>query len=156
MTKQLLGELPSPLGQLLDGQDLEGKEGETFIVLTISENGWPHVALLSVGEVLAQSTRELRLALWPKSETTANLRRTGIATLAAFWEGTAYYVELAIRPLPRDDRMPGSQASFAADVQRVLADTVGYAELTSGVRFRLKSKDEVMRHWHQTIQSLRA
>ncbi len=156
MTRQLWDVLPDALCRLLDGRDLEGKEGETFILLTVSEDGWPHVALLSVGEVLARSSRELRLALWPKSETTINLKRTAIATLATFLDGTAYYVELAISPLPRDERMPGSQAAFSARVRRALSDTVGYAELTSGVRFRLKSRDEVVQHWRQTIDALRA
>jgi len=156
MTRELSAELPDVLCRLLDGSDLEGREGETFILLTVSEDGWPHVALLSVGEVLALSPRELRLALWPKSETTANLQRTGLATLATFLDGTAYYVELVISPLPRDGPMPGSQAAFSAHVRRALADTVGYADLTSGVRFRLKSRDEVLQHWHRTIQALRA
>ncbi len=156
MTRQLSAELPDVLCRLLDGSDLEGREGETFILLTVNEDGWPHVALLSVGEVLALSPRELRLALWPKSETTANLQRTGLATLATFLDGTAYYIELASRPLPRDERMPGSQAAFSAQVRRALADTVGYADLTSGVRFRLKSRDEVLQHWRRTIQALRA
>ncbi len=141
--------------RLLDGRDLAGKEGETFILLTVSEDGWPHLALLSVGEVLAVSSGQLRLALWPKSETTENLKRSGIATLAAFFEGTAYYIELAARPLDASRALPSSQAGFSADVRRVFADSVGYAELLSGVRFRLTSRDEVVHHWRRTIEALR-
>ena len=155
MTRELAPALPDPLRSLLDGQHLERKEGETFILLTVGEEGWPRVALLSVGEVLAISPQEVRLALWPKSTTTENLRRMGVATLMAIHEGTAYYIELSASAMPDGARAPGSQARFVARVRRVLSDVVGYAELTSGVRFRLRSRPEVLEHWRQTVAALR-
>jgi len=141
--------------RLLDGHDLEGKEGETFLLLSVGEDGWPRVALLSVGEVLAVSPRELRLALWPKSVTTENLRRNPAATLMLVHEKTAYDIQLEVTPAPDGAVLPASQVRFAARVRRVLADEVGYAELLSGVRFRLTLRDQVLPHWRQTVQGLR-
>ncbi len=155
MTREVGAQLPDGLQALLDGTELERKEGETLVLLTVSQDGWPRVALLSVGEVLAVAPDELRLALWPKSATTENLRRDGRATLMTVWEGTAYYLELAVRPLSDGEQAPGGQARFAAHVRRLLADTVGYAQLTSGVRFRLTSRDEVVQHWRRTVEALR-
>lgn len=151
MTKDAGAELPVPLREVLDGRDLERKEGETFLLLTIGEDGYPRVALLSVGEVYAPSAREVRLALWPRSTTTTNLGRTGRATLAWIQAGPAHYVELdATR---RGDA--GPFARFDATVRSARTDVVGYADLTSGVRFRLKDRAEVLARWRQTIETLR-
>ena len=79
MSETLPPVLPETLHRLLDGSDLDGKVGETMELLTVGPEGWPHVALLSAGEVLAATPEEIRLALWPSSQTTANLRRTGQA-----------------------------------------------------------------------------
>src|SRR5437868_382048 len=72
--------LPPELREFLDGQRLAAKTNDVIELLTVGEEGWPHVALLSVGEVLAASDTEVRLALWPDSQTTANVRRTSRAT----------------------------------------------------------------------------
>ena len=149
------GELPDPLLDLLSGDDLERKEGETLLLLTVADEGWPRVALLSVGEVLAISSRELHLALYPASTTTANLTRVGRATIAAFAGGAVYYVELAARRLD-DLRGPHAVlARFTAEVRSVRTDLVGYAELVSWVRFRLVDRDRVLRRWRETVMALR-
>lgn len=149
------GELPDPLLDLLSGDDLERKEGETLLLLTVADEGWPRVALLSVGEVLAISSRELRLALYPASTTTANLTRVGRATLAAFAGGAAYYVELDARRLDDLHGPHAVLARFTGEVRSVRKDLVGYAELVSWVRFRLVDRDRVLRRWRETVSSLR-
>jgi len=155
MTRALAAELPAPLFELLDGRDLAQKEGETLLLLTVGEDGFPRIALLSVGEVLAVSPDELRLALWPASTTTSNLARTGRATLAAFLGGTAYDVELLARQLPELRTSRGHYARFAAEVRSARADAVSYAELLGGVRFRLKDAPRVVAGWERTIEALR-
>lgn len=156
MTKVLTDQLPDSLTELLNGEALEAKEGETFILMTVKEDGWPHVALLSVGEVFAPSPREIRLALWPGTITTGNLRRSGCATLAMVWQATAYCVELKATPLVGSPAGEGSLARFSAQVRRVLVDRVDYADLTTGIRFVLKDKAHVMRSWQETLRTLRA
>ncbi len=156
MTKVLTDRLPDTLRELLNGEALGAKEGETFILVTVKEDGWPHVALLSVGEVFAPSPQEIRLALWPGTTTTGNLGRSGCATLAAVWQGTAYYVELEAKPFVSSSAVEDSLARFSARVRRVLADTVDYADLTTGIRFVLKDKAHVARGWQKTIQTLRS
>src|SRR5437879_3989755 len=99
MSETLPPVLPETLHRLLDGSDLDGKVGETMELLTVGPEGWPHVALLSAGEVLAATPEEIRLALWPSSQTTANLRRTGQATLTFIQQEGAYYAQLEAAPL---------------------------------------------------------
>lgn len=154
MTKVATDQLPDNLTELLNGEALESKEGETFILLTLSDDGWPHVALLSVGEVFAASPREIRLALWPGTTTTGNLRRNGRATLLTVRQATAYSIELEAPALAGSSAAEGSLARFSARVRRVLADTVDYAHLTTGIRFVLKDRVHV-RSWEQTLQTLR-
>ncbi len=135
---------------------MSAKEGETLIFITVNEDGWPHLSLLSVGEVIATSPQEIRIALWPRTTTTENLRRSGCATLAAIWQGTAYYVELEAESFTSSSPVEDSLARFSARVRRVLADRVDYADLTAGVRFALKDKARSVRSWQEVIQTLRA
>src|SRR5438132_6053579 len=105
--------LPAALVRLLDGRDLEAKIGETFLLLTVDAAGFPHVALLSAGEVVAVAAGELRLALWPGTNSGKNLARDGRATLAVFWEGAAYYVKFRGKPLGALPAAEGALAAFA-------------------------------------------
>lgn len=155
MPRELAAALPDVLLGFLDGTDLESKQGETLLLLTATPDGWPRLALLSAGEVYAPSAAEIRLALWPDSRTTANLASSGRATLSAILDGTAYDVELEARR-GTDIRQPGGHlASFSAAVRSARADTVGYARLESGVRYRLNDPEQVLARWRSTIAALR-
>lgn len=149
------GALPAALLELLSGNDLDGKVGQTFLLLTASRDGWPRLALLSVGEVVAIGPRDLRLALYPASTTTANLTRTRKGTLVAFLPGAAHYVELTARRLD-DLRTPhAALAHFAAQVRSARVDAVGYAELIGGVSFRLRDTERTIQRWRETVAALR-
>ena len=155
MPKSLGRSLPEPLRKLLDGSDLAGRVGLTWLLVTVAEDGWPHVAMLSVGEVLAAGPESLRLALWPGSRTTANLERTGFGLLMAVVGSTTYHVrlqsrrgaDLSVRRRPR--------AYFAASVVEVLEDVVGYATVTNGIGFRLNQPEEVLADWEAAVAGLR-
>lgn len=154
MSKRALEAAPAELVRVLDGRDLARRVGETFELLTVSEDGWPNAALLSVGEVLAVSGTELRLALWRGTRTAESLAREGRATLTCVLPPAAYAVRLAgVTPLACPDE---SLAFFACRVEAVEVDTVGYAELTSGIRFRLGDEAAVVERWQRTIEALRA
>src|SRR5437899_12104914 len=119
-----MNRLPQALVRLLDGTDLEAKIGETFLLLTVDAVGFPHVALLSVGEVVAVSERELRLALWPGTNSGKNLARDGQATLAVFREGAAYYVKFRARRLGDLPAANGVLAVFGGRVESAREDRV--------------------------------
>jgi hypothetical protein len=144
--------LPAELGEFLDGQRLLAKSNDVIELLTVSEEGWPHVALLSVGEVLAASDTELRLALWPESQTTANLRRTSRATLTCVHAGTGFYVELEAEALPG---LVQELACFRCSVRGVLVDRADYADLTGGMTFSLKDPATVLPRWSSVVAELR-
>ena len=147
--------LPPALERSLDGSDLRDKVGETFLLCTAGVEGWPHVAMLSVGELIATSARELRMALHAGSSTSANLERTGRGTLLAVLDGRA--VTVRVRAATLDvRRVAGLELRFfSARVAELIEHKVGYAELESGVRFRLTEVDGTLRRWEQTLAALR-
>jgi hypothetical protein len=157
MSRSIGHELPAVLQPLLDGSDLANRQGLTFLLLTNDESGWPQVAMLSVGEVVAVDPRTLRAALWLGSGTTRNLSRTGRGTLMLVADGNGYYVRVSARR--GDDLDLGSEgrlAYFALQIEDVQEDSADYATLTSGVTFRLKQPEQVVPRWQHTIDCLSA
>jgi hypothetical protein len=150
--------VPAGLRPVLDGSDPERWEGFTVSLLTVTADGWPHVALLSVGELLWIDPQHLRLALWPNSTATANLGQAGRATLALVHDNAAYYLRCRaqrLANLPADET--GSRlACFELTVADVLQDVVGYATLTSGITFRLTDRQRHVARWRATHARLRA
>ncbi len=157
MSRSLGNQLPPALRSLLDGRDLAGKTGLALLLVTVDARGYPHCALLSVGEVLACSPERLRLALYGSSSTTANLRRGGRLTLALASGGLAYYVKATAteRPGPQPD-LPGL-AVFDAAVDEVLEDGEAIARVTSGFTLALAHDPaEIVAHWERGAAALAA
>src|SRR5258708_10186028 len=70
-------ELPHAwLGQF-DGSNLENKLHVAAVLGTVDDAGWPHLAYLTAGEVLAHCLLRLSFALSPTSRIAANLLRLG-------------------------------------------------------------------------------
>ncbi len=156
MSRSLGNTLPAALIPLLDGRDLAGREGLTLLLLTVGPEGWPYVAMLSVGEVLATTDREIRLALWRGSTSTANLTRTGRATLMVVHDGAGYYIRLTARRLGDLSIRQMPRAFFHAAIEEVLEDAVTYAVITAGLTFRLNEPEKVVPSWEDTVQAMRA
>jgi hypothetical protein len=157
MSRSIGHELPAALQPLLDGSDLANREGLTFLLLTNDESGWPQVAMLSVGEVVAVDARTLRAGLWLGSGTTRNLSRSGRGTLMLVADGNGYYVRVSARRGDDLDLGPdGRLAYFVLQIEDVQEDSADYATLTSGVTFRLKQPQQVVPRWQHTIDRLRA
>ncbi|MCA1646262.1 MAG: pyridoxamine 5'-phosphate oxidase family protein [Chloroflexi bacterium] len=157
MTRSLGDQLPDAVCELLNGADLARREGLTFLLLTTDEANWPHMAMLSVGEVVAMDERTLRAGLWLHSSSTKNLTRAGRGMLTLIVEGNGYYVRLEARRGPDLDLgADGRLAYFVMDVKEVQEDSTDYATLTSGVTFRLKQPEQVVPRWQLTVAALRA
>lgn len=149
------GRLPRELQQLLGGDGLADKIGLTLLLNTVAEEGWPHVALLSVGEVVAISPTSLGLALWPETRTTANLSSAGKGTLFLVHDGAAYTMEIATQRLDDLEVEGAALACFAAELRSVATDVADYAELTGGVSFRLHDPAGVVPRWEKTVAAMR-
>lgn len=156
MTRSLGAALPAALRAVLDVGDVAAGEGLTFLLLTTGDDGWPHVAMVSVGEVVAIDARTLRLALWPTSAATRNLTAQEKAMIAAVVDGTGYTIRVTARRLSDlTTTRAGTLACFEALVEDVGADVAPYAVLESGVRFRLTDPAMVLPRWEETRAALR-
>jgi hypothetical protein len=155
MSRSLGSTLPSVLQRMLDGTDTATRVGFTLLLVTVESAGWPRIALLSVGEILAPDDSTLHLALWPGTTTTRELTRSGQATLSCVVDGAAYSVHAHFRR--GEDLKVGSMdhAYFVGRVDECLVDEVSYAKLTGGVEFELPDIDAVLPRWQATIESLR-
>ena len=155
MTQALETVVPDQLRRKLQEQ-LDAPDA--FTILVISDDGsWPHIAMVSRGEVVYGGERELGIALWPESTPCRNLTDRGRAILAFVLEGTAY--TLRIETVRLTDLSPAAGprlACFRARVEGVTADRPPYAVLESGVQFSLVDPGATVPRWRAARTSLLA
>jgi hypothetical protein len=142
--------------RFLDGTELDRKVGLAMQLVSAEEDGSCHVALLSVGEVLAPDDGTIALALHATSSTTANLRGQGRALLCLVLDGACIDVELAVRSSDQVEIQGKEHALFLTDVTRVWRDEVGYARISSGITYELLREAEVVGRWQETVETMRA
>lgn len=148
-------ELSASLYEFLNGRDLEMKQFEAMMLLTVTEDGWPHSAMVSAGEVVALSRSRLRLALWPGTVTSGNMIRSGRAVLVAVHQGAVHYVRLSLSHLPQLTSARHPRERFEAEIMSIREDTAKYADITSGITILLKQQAEVLARWVETLEELR-
>jgi hypothetical protein len=148
-------ELAPGIVQYLDGLKLDDRIGEAIRVTTVDEDGWPHAAMLSVGEILAVDARHLVLAIWAHSKTTKNIERTGRISLALVHEGALWEIHLNAKKTAAEHAQD-KLAIFAAEVKNVRVHKVDYADVLTSVTYRLHDKDAVVKRWDKQIEVLRA
>lgn len=156
MSRELEPVVPETVRQCLEDEP-ERHVGLTILVLSELEAGWPHLAMVSVGELIVAADGRLALALWPTSTCAANLARTGRATLAVVTDGVAFSLRCHI-----DDELPvtaGEDPAMRGFVLRVTAaveDAAPYADLLGGVTYRLHDAPATLARWRRTRAALAA
>jgi hypothetical protein len=148
-------ELSTDLINYLDGTKLRERIGSGIRLTTIDEDGWPHAALLSVGEVLATDPNHICFVISPHSTTTRNIERTGRLSMSIVYEGSMLEIRLLAKR-SGDAGTGHNTAIFQADVLTVQVHSVPYAELLTGVTYRLKEPDVIVQRWEEQIGVLRA
>jgi hypothetical protein len=135
-----------------------GRDLEAFELNTIDPEGWPHAAWLGPGELVVVGS-SLRLATWPGSSTTGNLRRAGRALLQFVSDADPReLVKIRLQVADAGDlEVAGRRfAAFVAEVDDLRVDAVTYANVTAGLRYRLKDPDTVLDRWRQQVEALAA
>lgn len=146
MSYRLEPVVPEPVRRALEAEPATD-DGFTILVLS-SAGAWPHLAMVSRGELICADDRRLLLALWPTSTACSNLSQMGRATLCAVLDGVAYSLRVKCRRLT-DIRTPlaGTLACFGLEVDSAFGDQAPYAQLESGVRFRLLDPGATVPRW---------
>jgi len=148
--------VPDTLAELLNGVDLNRKVGLTVELLTVGDDGWPNVALLSAGEVVVVGPSQVRIALWPDSQTSRNLAAHERCTLTLVQGGAAHYLRCRAAARPPLQLSAGPRlARFDLTVNHYLVDEVAYARLESGAVFSLAQPDQTLKMWRLTVDALR-
>ncbi|GEO25955.1 hypothetical protein AAC03nite_17400 [Alicyclobacillus acidoterrestris] len=147
-----LRELPDSLLTFFSGDDLPQKQHDAMMLLTVTDDLWPHAAMVSVGEVVAVDSTHMRLAMWPNTSTTHNLEQRGQATLVLVHDAKAYYIRLCVEPLAPNPNARHKLRRFTATIEGIREDVAKYADLTSGIRIDLKDPSSVLARWQETIE----
>lgn len=147
-------EISTEVYELLNGQDLTDKQHEAMMLLTVGEDGWPHNAMISVGEIVAVNLTELRIGLWSNTSTTANIIRSNKATLVLIYKGKAHYIRLSLERLEELPNARYQRERFSAKVISAREDVAKYADITSGIKIKLKNNKEIVERWNQTLEDI--
>jgi hypothetical protein len=149
----LIGDtLPRELLDAFDGRDLAAKVGPAHLLLTGDEDGTPRPCMLSAGEILAVDARRLRFALWPGTQTVANLEQGRPAIFCYVAPGTVLYVRGPVQPLPGDDLR-----NFELTVESVESDGHAGMPVSTGISFTIErgSPADVVAAWERQLAPLR-
>jgi hypothetical protein len=146
--------LPDTCRAAMDGERLPDKVGHTFLLLVTDAEGWPHMAMLSAGEVFAPDADHIRIALHGTSRTSRALRDSRRAVLVTVVAQQAHRIRLdvavAAEPTPDD-----GLRYFEAAVVEARIDAVGYATVVDGIRYELTRPETVLPRWEATVDRLR-
>jgi uncharacterized protein YndB with AHSA1/START domain len=147
--------LPSPLMREFDGDHLESRTQEAVRLSTLTQDGWPHAAYLSRGEILVVSPTTLLVMTWRNSQSTQNLNRNGRTTMGFVSEGAIVEVR------GRAERLGMARDFPELNIFRIVAVSVKqhrapYAEVSSGLTFTLHHPRETLNRWERQIVALRA
>ena len=149
---------PDVLLEFFNGRAVEEKQGLASLLVSADAEGWPHVTLLSVGEVLVPDREHVRIAIWSTSSVARDVRATRKALLETVLHERVFKVELTIERLHRHRAAPpaGKELLFLdAGVRRVREDSVAYARVTRGHEYELVDADTVVPRWNSVLTSLR-
>jgi hypothetical protein len=150
MSRELEPVVPEPVRRSLEDEP-ERQVGVTILVLSELEAGWPHLAMVSVGELVVAADGRLALALWPTSTCAANLARTGRATLAMVADGFAFSLRCQVEhDLPITAGEDPAMRGFVLRVTAAIEDAAPYADLLSGVTYRLHDPQATLVRWRRT------
>lgn len=122
-------------------------------LLTVSEDGYPNVCLLSPFQVVAKDDHVIFLAVYGGSRTQANLSRRNHVTLTLFLPPAAYYIKGETREVesPRTRSELRGQVLYRLRVTQATRDYYRDAPIKSAVEFE---QSGVFSYYSQVYESL--
>lgn len=141
--------IPAELAGLLSGRPGLGQREQAFPFLTVDENGFPHVALLSRAEIEVDADADEILAVVASERTSANLRRDGRAGLIAVNGTVASYAKLRVTRMLD----AGEALGCAMTVTEYKADSLGIP--LEPVSFVTTAEIAQMENWDASERLLR-
>lgn len=155
MTRMIGDRLPTVILEAFDGEDLDGKIGPAYLLVTVDPDGRPRPCMLSAGEIVAMDDTRFRIGVWPGTHTSENLAGGSPALLCFVAPGTVLYVKGAVSALePVEDV---TLARFEIAVASVESDIHPGMPVTQAITFGVESTDltAVADSWRRQIETLR-
>lgn len=146
--------LTDDLKDLLNGKQLAQKQNIVMILQSITSEGYPHSAMVSVGEVIALNPEYLRIALWPQTQTTLSLAQKRKANLVIIYNNIVNYLELDISELPSPNNEVYERTRFEATIKSIRQDIAKYADITSGITVEMHEPKQVLKRWNIVLHEL--
>ncbi|WP_217972133.1 pyridoxamine 5'-phosphate oxidase family protein [Staphylococcus xylosus] len=146
--------LTDDLQDLLNGKQLAQKQHIAMILQSITSEGYPHSAMVSVGEVIALDSEHLRIALWPQTQTSISLAEKRKSNLIIIYNNMVSYLELDITLLPSLDNEVYERTRFEATIKSIRQDIAKYADITSGITVEMHEPEQVLNRWNIILQEL--
>src|SRR5882757_9895987 len=143
--------LPTAWLAQFDGDALAAKLDISAVLATVDAEGWPHMAYLSAGEVLALGKDRLRLRLWPRSRSAANICGAGHAVLHAVADGAVWEARLTVR----ETRTVGDALLVDAGIAGIARHAAPYADATGLISFRLHDPAASVARWQAQVARMR-
>lgn len=133
MSKNLGNRLPAELMAKLSNGAFYREGGLGLPVLTLDEQGWPHVAM-APGAVAAQPDT-LYFALGGRTSSRRNAERDGRVTLLIAGPGTLYYVKGRAEVVRPEMQIMEQETAFKLTITDVLQDMESFVQITGGVSY---------------------
>ncbi|SDA16355.1 hypothetical protein SAMN05216315_107102 [Nitrosospira sp. Nsp18] len=147
-------DIPHEISIYLNGEDLATKN-VALQLFTVDSDGWPHVALLSAGEILVLPDGHIRLIIFPSAGTATNMAHDGRSTLTMPLDRGMCEIRMKMRKLGESKAAGVALAIFEGQVQRIHKHLSRYADVESGLTFSLHEPEAVLARWYRQIAVLR-
>ena len=137
--------------QQFNGADLAQGAPRAALLASRDGEGWPHLAYLSAGEILARDGI-ISIALWAGSRTTQNILRDGRAVLHAAADQMAWEARLSLKPRAAKDG--DTLAIFDGMVSESRRHAAPYADVLGMMQFRLHDEAATITRWQAQLKRL--
>lgn len=143
--------VPVDVRTLFEGADLEARFGLAYELVTVDEDGWPRIAMLSHGEIVT-TPDSVRFVLWSGSTTGKNLAAGRPALLSVVGDGLVCYLSgraLSLRSTSEFD-------SFEMSVARVRMDAHEGFSVRSPITFGIEggNRGDALSEWRRQLEVL--
>ena len=147
-------DIPHEISLYLNGEDLAAKN-VALQLSTVDADSWPHIALLSAGEILVLPNGYIRLIIFPSSGTATNIGRDGRSTLTMPLDRGICEIRMRMRKLGESKAAGVALAIFEGQVECIHKHLSRYADVESGLTFSLHEPEVVLARWYRQIAVLR-
>lgn len=140
---------PKILAELLPSRP---RRNVVLVLLTVGEDGYPNVCLLSPYQVVASSNHTVFFAVYSGTRTQVNLSERGKATFVIILPPTAYYVKGRAEPVASKGIAPlRGNIAYRFEVTRASRDYYRRARITSTITF---DQSHVLQDYSRVYQGL--